>query len=503
MKNIAIIGGGANGISTFIELFIQIVTAKLQNKVSITLIEKDEKLGYGLAFGTPQPGHILNTQANLMGIFANEPAHFADWLKINGEKHRADIKVDHDMDNAYTTRMLYGDYIAEQANTYLKRAKKHHLSVKVIHSEAIDIIKEKNEYELTFADQTSLKANYIVLALGTPKPSTFKSLIQFPAYLDFPWPTSRIKEKIPSNSHVGVLGTSLSAIDCVMTLLDNGHKGKISLFSPDGSLPRAQPIEQGEYERKHLTLENIHKIKRKSLSKPQVKTLIRLFMKEVEHYEGQPVDWKSLDRTDKSPKDLLEWDIACAEKGGDALMNVAYSLRYDSSTIWSWMDTDQKVLFKKWVGGQWAINRHPTPLHNAKKLLRLFQKGQLNVHSMKSPDAVTPVGSGFSIMTDKEEVIEPAFLINATGSSSALENMDGALIQNLLQREYLSPYAVGGALINERTMQVISPNGGDGIYAVGHLANGLLMDVNAVWYNVRTIGTLVKDLVFRLQEKGA
>src|SRR5690606_23585965 len=81
MKNIAIIGGGACGTAVFIELLLLIVNEKWRNEVKLTLIEKEKHIGYGLAFGTDQPGHLLNTQADLMGIYVNEPGHFSNWIK--------------------------------------------------------------------------------------------------------------------------------------------------------------------------------------------------------------------------------------------------------------------------------------------------------------------------------------------------------------------------------------------------------------------------------------
>ncbi|AWW30714.1 hypothetical protein DN752_11575 [Echinicola strongylocentroti] len=501
MKNITIIGGGANGISAFIELFIQVTTAGLERAVEVTIVEKDEKLGYGLAFGTPQPGHILNTQADLMGIFAHEPAHFADWLKKQDHRKDNNVKGKGDLDNAYTTRIFYGDYIAEQASIFLKKAREYGFSVTVIKDEAVDIATSEERYQVRLGKGETITSDYVILALGTPKPNNFTSFRKHQRYLDFPWPASRIKATIPTKAHVGVLGTSLSAIDTVMTLVDNGHQGNITLFSPDGKLPRVQPLENKAYERVYLTLENIHKIKRKTLEKPRVKSLIRLFMEEVEHYEGHPVDWQQLTSRQSAAEELLQWDISSSEEGGDALLNIADALRYDASTIWSWMDMDQKVLFKKWVGNDWAINRHPMPLHNAKKLLGLFEEGQLDVCAMMGGDAVSYEKPAFNIKTSEEKVMAVDFLVNATGSSSALDQMESPLIHRLLERQFIQPYEVGGAIINERTMQVISPKGGGGIYAVGHIANGILMDVNAVWYNVKTIGTLARDLIFRLVEK--
>ena len=77
MKNITIIGGGACGTAVFIELLLQIATSGLASTIKISIIEKDKTLGYGLAFSTEQPGHLLNTQTQLMGIHVYEPGHFS------------------------------------------------------------------------------------------------------------------------------------------------------------------------------------------------------------------------------------------------------------------------------------------------------------------------------------------------------------------------------------------------------------------------------------------
>src|SRR5690606_21534155 len=135
MKNVTIIGGGACGVAVSIELFLQIATRGLSNEIKITLIEKEREVGYGLAFGTDQPGHILNTQADLMGIHAAEPSHFADWLKVHGGKKREDVKGSGATDNTYTTRKLYGDYVADQAEYYFQKARESGVQLEVVHAE--------------------------------------------------------------------------------------------------------------------------------------------------------------------------------------------------------------------------------------------------------------------------------------------------------------------------------------------------------------------------------
>ena len=499
MKNITIIGGGACGTAVFIELLLQAVSSGLADKIKIYIIEKDERLGYGLAFGTEQPGHLLNTQTELMGIHVHEPEHFSQWLKQQGGKKRKDVKGEGETDHTYTTRRLYGNYVSSQFKHYLEKAEKIGLATEIIHAEAVDIQRIAATYEVICHDGQRVPSDYVILALGTPKPNNYKELLSYPEYIDFPWPSYKIINKVKSSDHVGILGTSLSAIDAVMTVVDNGHRGDISLFSPDGMLPRVQPEESQSYERSVLTLSHIHKIKRETLSKVGVNEVFKLFQKEVETHARHQINWKSKNREKKAAESLLYEDISAAERGGDALSDVIYSLRYDAGTIWQLWDADEKILFKKWLGSHWMLNRHAMPLHNAYRLQALFKEKRLKVFPGLKEVEFNQKSREFNLTLEDTETVTVDTLINATGSPSHLSDMGFPLVDNLLNKEYLSSYPVGGTLIDELTMQTISPKGGRGIYAIGHLVNGMLLDVNAVWFNVRTAATLCDHLLSKIK----
>lgn len=497
MKNICIVGGGACGVAAFIEFFIQITSQDLKDKVGITIIEKSKKAGYGLAFGTEERGHLLNTQSELMGIYSREVTHFTEWLSKNAGRARGKVEDNGDIETAYTSRIMYGDYLYEQFTHYLKKAKEIGVDAKLVCDEAYDISNEKGRFSVSLREGDPIISDYVILALGNPEATNFKDYEKFPQFLNTPWPSHKVTELVNPEDHVGILGSSLSTIDTIITLVDNGHKGKISCFSLEGLLPRVQPINNKEIEREVLTLTNVHKIKRSHFRAPKVTEIFRLYMQEVEKQFGKKLDWKKLDRMGGDAYQYLKDDIAVAEDGGDALLNVAYSLRYDAATLWSWLSRDQKNFFKKWLGPQWTVNRHGMPLVNAKKLVLLFESGRLNVFAdvgevNHNDDSFTiNYGNGGHQQVDK--------LINATGSPSKLEAMDCILTSNMIKKGLIKPYGGGGALINELTMEVLNPKSINGIYATGHMVNGMLLDVNAVWYNVRSIASLTKDIIFKVR----
>jgi len=497
MKNICIVGGGACGVAAFIELFIQITTQDLKDKVGITIIEKSKKVGYGLAFGTEERGHLLNTQSELMGIYSREVHHFTDWLSKNADKARGKVEDNGNIESAYTSRIMYGDYLYEQFTHYLKKAKEIGVDAKLVCDEVNDVDYENERYSISIKEGDPIVSDYIILALGNPEATNFKDYEKYPQFLNTPWPSKRVLELVDPEDHVGILGSSLSSIDTIMTLVDNGHKGKISCFSLEGLLPRVQPVDNKEIDREILTLKAVHTIKREHFRAPRVTEIFRLFMLEVEKQFGKKLDWKKMDRMGGDPYEYLKQDIAAAEQGGDPLLNVAYSLRYDAATLWSWLSRDQKNFFKKWLGPQWTINRHGMPLANAKKLVPLFESGTLNVFA--DVGDINHRGESFEINYGNGQKENVDKLINATGSPSKLDAMDCSLTSNMVKKGLIKPYEGGGVLINELTMEILNSNSINGIYATGHLVNGMLLDVNAVWYNVRSIASLTKDIIFKVR----
>ena len=493
--NITIIGGGACGISLFIELFLQLRILGRHRQVSITIIEENDQVGKGLAFGTQQPGHILNTQAQLMGIHFTEPEHFSEWLKKHDTRVGDEVVDNQGQDEAFTTRRLYGDYLQEQFDFYFELAKKEGMQLNLIHASAKEVSALENGYDVKLSDGNVHSCQYLVLALGTPVSNIYEELNKFKNYFDSPWPSSRIIENIPADESVAIIGSSLSAIDALMTLTDNEHKGNITFYSIDGLLPRVQVEKPQPYEREYLTISNLHKIQREKLRSPFVSEVFRLFIKEAENFAGKSIDWKKTERTGQSASELLDQDIDIAKNGGDALMNIPYTLRNDSSQMWKLLDESGKLKFKKWLGNYWAVNRHCMPLVNALRVKKLFDSKQLRVVS-DLDNVVYDESEKVFLLSFQNKTDRIKYVINATGPASAVKDMKSELVLNLAENNLIEPEKTGGIKINTQTMQIVQKGQSvSNFYAIGHLTNGLLLDVNAVWFNVKMIGKLSHHLI--------
>jgi uncharacterized NAD(P)/FAD-binding protein YdhS len=493
---ITIVGGGANGVATFLSLVIKIISGTYQFPVKLILIEKDPDVGPGLAFGTQEEGQILNTAAHLMGIFPNEPNHFALWLQNNSSALKQEYPGIETHEQAFVPRRLYGRYLQETLDLYIKKAKEHGIEVNIVKSEALDADMHQDALRIELASGDIIESDVLVLATGTPKPNNFPHIKESPNYIDFPWPAARILDIIPRNAPVSILGTSLSAIDTLITLHEHDYTGHITLYSPNGLLPRVQTPFNVSYERKVLTLENIRKLIREKERSLRAKDLFRLFAAEAELALGEKQNWKQYNRIDAPHLDLLKEDLEVALKGESLLQNIATSTRHISFDIWKLLPPDQKVLFIKWFGPHWDINRHAMPPINARKLIKMLEKGQLTFKAHSAKVEWDADENQFIIYRNNLPADTARYLVNATGTAKNVEKMDVPILQQLLKKELIVPHPASGVKANTHTLQLLVPGHPKAaLYGVGQLLTGELFDTNAVWFNVERIDPMTNHIL--------
>lgn len=499
-KTIAIIGSGASGVACLLQLVLKYIANRYTDPLAITLFERKSEFGTGLAYGTGQEGHLLNTKAGLMGLFPEERLHFVQWM----HEHQALIEKEFPQvsthPDAYPPRMLYGWYVQDMLKEYCRLAKQHGIDVKEVQAEIVDFeIGQGNTVYLKDDQRAIYEASQIILATGVPASATFAELKNLPKFLQSPWPAKKILHTVHKQARVSIVGSSLTAIDALITLIANGHTGPISFFSLKGLLPRVQSPTEECFERHVLTLSQIRTLIRKERRQLRVKDLIRLFRREVEHHLQREVDWKAEERVNKDHLALLEEDIRQATAGSSLFQNILYALREDSYAIWKLLSVDQKQLFGKWIKPYYDINRHAIPLENGIKLMNILRSKQLTVigHS----DDIQWDNGQFILKTEKGKTYEADYVINASGPATKIARMqDQPLLRNLLVREYVQEYPAGGILVDLHTMQIIGadPSKKLTVYAVGQPVSGMQHDVNSLWFNVEQADLLTDHLLQQL-----
>lgn len=214
--DIAIVGGGASGV---------LLAAQLVRKarLRIALIERGAHPGLGVAYSTPCLGHLLNVRASDMSALADEPDHFVQWLARDGSGYgRTD----------FVPRAIYGRYLQDLLADAVHRSTSR---LQIVRGDVVAIRHEKDGVELDVEGQPPLRARKAVLATGHRPPSEDAG-----AYRGNPWHDEAIAG-LPADASVLLIGTSLTMIDVLISLLERGHEGPILALSRRGLLPHSHP----------------------------------------------------------------------------------------------------------------------------------------------------------------------------------------------------------------------------------------------------------------------
>ena len=492
--SITIIGMGASGVAAFAEATIRLAAAPLPG-VELHLVSRDDDPGPGLAFGTDQPGHLLNTESRLMGLYANEPEHFRKWLADRRPLMPDEVE--------YAPRAEYGEYIRQILRDAHDRARDADIPVHVHLAEAVAIGGNRDAALVRLSDGTTIESHYTLLAIGTPKPVRFEELDGAPGYFDFPWPAQQLRDGIDAGQDVIVLGSSLSAIDSFATLMDQDHHGTIHFVSKDGMLPRVEmPMPEETYPRRYFTLSEMHRRIRERGPRFSIVDLFRLFRQEGEEAaaaQGEVIDWQAEDRIHRSAVELLPYDIARAEAGKEIFQRILTSARFEASEMWDLLGARDRERFTRWLAPHFATARFTMPMINARRLADAAARGQLQVHGGVTETIRHPDGQGFVSRLADGRAISAPVVINATGTAMKLNEISDALIVRLMERGWLHPHPSGGIEAHRHSGAVITHDrNAPRLYAVGQLVNGVQRDTNAVWFNVQCAERIVQDMLIKI-----
>jgi uncharacterized NAD(P)/FAD-binding protein YdhS len=216
-----IIGGGASGVLLAYQLL-----QKSDSDFCVTLIEQRPDVGRGLAYHTANPEHLLNVRVANMSALPDDPDHFWRWLSTRS----ADRRLCADP-YCFVPRHLYGDYLASLVEP-MKADRCAPGSFTVVQGECVNVSEGLAGVAITLADGMRLTSDIAILATGHDR-----AMSRLACQAD-PWaPPSAAG--IDKDSTILILGTGLTAIDYVLTLLSHGHRGPIVAMSRRGLLAKA------------------------------------------------------------------------------------------------------------------------------------------------------------------------------------------------------------------------------------------------------------------------
>ena len=234
MRHIVILGGGFSGTLTAVNL------ARLApGALRITLVNHGRPTGRGIAYSTRRPEHLLNVAARNMTALPDFPTHFIDWLRTRTEY--ADLP-ESELREMFAPRRVYGDYLRSLALHHLgPAAGAPGQGFTQIEAEAIDVRSAGKVAHVHLEGHEPLTAHRVLLATGNEAPAAPRGaevLAAHPGYCANPW--QPWEDRLPpAGGRIVLLGTGLTAVDAIVTLLALDWRGTIHAVSRHGWLPQS------------------------------------------------------------------------------------------------------------------------------------------------------------------------------------------------------------------------------------------------------------------------
>jgi uncharacterized NAD(P)/FAD-binding protein YdhS len=456
--HVAIIGAGLSGSLLAVHL---LRGCRPQDRVY--LIEGRAGFGRGLAYSTSNPNHRLNVRAGNMSAFHDQPDHFVDWLR-----HRAAASGDPPPNaDSFVSRQLYGTYIRSLLTEELWRGGKGRNLVLV--PDTAHTIRPlpggsgdplHGRLAVTIGMGRTYPVDAAVVAAGHLPPDRSAG-----AYVGNPWDPEAITG-LAADAAVVLIGTGLTMIDTVQSLLDAGHRGPILAVSRRGLLPQPHRPTTG------------HRLPAEALPPTtSVARLCRWLRREAERAEADGVGWRA----------------------------VIDGIRPHLPDIWRRLPIDERRRFLRHLRPWWEVRRHRLAPEIAAMLDAAVRRGQLSVRAARvlaidaGPDRVRlrlrdRVGG-------REAWIEAARVINCSGPESDYRAARHPLLRDLLDTGLARPDPLNLGLDVTEESALIDADGRlwGTLFALGPVTRGTFWEVSAV-PDIRLHAVRLASRLLRLRE---
>jgi uncharacterized NAD(P)/FAD-binding protein YdhS len=438
MTTIAIIGAGFSGTLLSLHLL-----RHCPAHTRLVLIERNSQFGRGLAYATANANHILNVPAARMSAFHHRPSDFLDWLKRQPPEACGDTPPG---PQTFAPRRLFGAYVRALLNEEIKRSGRHRLEL--IKGDVLALDRSALPMELTLDRGRTVQADIAVLAIGNfppePMPVGNTGFYDTPFYRADPWTAEALAE-LDADAGVLLLGSGLTTVDAVISLLDRGHRGPIHALSRRGLLPRrhaAVPVPAPQHEPYPTS----------------VNALTRFLRAEAERAAAQGSGWQP----------------------------VIDELRPFTVDLWQAMPLQHRKRFLRHLRPWWDVHRHRMAARVADRIDAARASGQFRMLVGRVRDYAVRDGlvevSYRPRRQDRLAAITVSRVVNCAGPGADYDRIQEPLIRDLLRDGVVRPDPLRLGLEVTGNCALLNREGAISrrLFAVGPVTKGTFWEITAV-----------------------
>src|SRR5688572_12800575 len=413
------------------------------------LINTGFPFGKGVAYSAESNLHLLNVRSGRMSAFPHIPRHFVNWLETQPDVMQF-CQPGETLAEAFMPRRIYGQYVAYILNNALDKSPAG--SRLIVIEDEVTGVKTTNQkrYVISLKSHPEFETEKIVLALGNFLPEQLKGLseevLQSGRYFGNPWQSEAV-ENLEADEPVMLVGTGLTMVDVVLSLLERNFTGKIIAVSPKGYLPMV-----------HIQT-NPYPDFRNELQPPYA--IDKLYSAVKKHIRR-----------------AIDQGSSC-----EALID---SLRPQTQQIWQGLSLADKKKFLRHLSSLWGVFRHRISGQIAARIQTAIDSGQLEVIAGRLRSAEMVNGKLQVAVKAKGQTelqtIKVQRVINCTGPQTDYQKVKSPLIQNLLAQNLIQPDELRLGLKALPDGRLIQENGlpSCSFFTIGTTLRGALWESTAV-----------------------
>lgn len=342
---ITIVGGGFSG-AAFAAQLARASTVPL----AFTILEPRPRVGPGLAYSAEDPDHRLNGSVDTHLLDPGEPDELQRWCERHRIRER-DPEALAPNGRLYLRRSDFGAYLAECAPAAVARAGSSWLHARDL---ATGLRADEAGLEVLTRSGSAVSSDMVVIATGNGGarlPPPLQALALHPAVIADPLKVAATGS-IDPGARVLVVGSGLTALDILTTLVRREHRGPITAISRHGLRPRPQrppgpPAEGGMRPRLARIEGALPAFVRDAATPLTTRALARALRRRIDEDRRAGEDWY---------------------RAFDDLRDVVWQ-------VWPLLAPAQKVRFLRWLRPWYDMHRFRSPPQNEAIVAEAEQRG--------------------------------------------------------------------------------------------------------------------------------